>query len=471
MPMTVAALSQRLVLILGIIVLVSAALTASAQAWPIEEWERWNAASSTNYPGRNWDRYATPEEAGWSAQGLADAESLSKKLSSAAVVVVYDGAVLAEWGDVERRYMCHSIRKSLLSALYGIAVSRGQIDLEETLGAIGIEDKTALTESEKSAKVSDLLKARSGVYLPAAYETESMRKARPARGSHAPGSHWYYNNWDFNVLASIYNRKTEGDLFEAFKMEIADPLQMQDFDLRHTYYHLEPEHSQHPAYPFRMSARDLARFGLLYLNKGKWQDSQIIPSAWVEESTAPHSEARRGGYGYMWWTDGGRLGELGTYRAAGYGGQWIYVIPKAKLVVVHRADTYEDKHVDFISMRTILSTILNARTGPPSANPQLVEIPSTPREPEAVLTSSELTALTGTYRRDATSAEVYEAAGGLELESPKWGRYALIPRSATEFLAEDIQVRLTFVLDAAGKAKGIQIWLEPEAPYEMRRAP
>jgi CubicO group peptidase (beta-lactamase class C family) len=130
--------------------------------------------------------------------------------------------------------MCHSIRKSLLSALYGIAVEKGDIDIDETIGSIGIDDTSPLTETEKSARVSDLLKARSGVYLPAAYETSSMKEDRPQRGSHEPGTHWYCNNWDFNTLATIYNRKTSNDLFKAFENQIAVPTQMQDFELRET---------------------------------------------------------------------------------------------------------------------------------------------------------------------------------------------------------------------------------------------
>ena len=120
-------------------------------------------------------------------------------------MVVFDGAVLAHWGPIEHRYLCHSLRKSLLSALYGRHVERGTIDLEETLGSIGIDDNPPLTEAEKGARVSGLLKSRSGVYLSAAYETKKAKDSRPARGSHMPGTHWYYNNWDFNVLATIFN--------------------------------------------------------------------------------------------------------------------------------------------------------------------------------------------------------------------------------------------------------------------------
>lgn len=61
--------------------------------------------------------------------------------------------------------------------------------------------------------------------------------------------------------------------------------------------------SVYPAYPFKMSARDLARFALLYLHKGKWQDNQIVPTHWVEESTQTYSRSEFGpGYGYLWWT-------------------------------------------------------------------------------------------------------------------------------------------------------------------------
>src|SRR6266436_1013879 len=57
---------------------------------------------------------------------------------------------------------------------------------------------------EKRATIADLLKARSGVYHPAVAETEWMKARRPARGSHLPGAIWYYNNWDFNALGTIF---------------------------------------------------------------------------------------------------------------------------------------------------------------------------------------------------------------------------------------------------------------------------
>jgi len=95
-----------------------------------------------------------------------------------------------------------------------------------------------------------------------------------------------------------------------------------------------------------MSARDLARFGLLFLREGRWRDQQIIPANWVRESTAGHS--RRGidgGYGYMWWTgvNGGLFQNVvvkeHSYYASGMGGHKIIVLPYRRLVIVHRINT------------------------------------------------------------------------------------------------------------------------------------
>jgi len=103
------------------------------------------------------------------------------------------------------------MRKSLLSGLYGIYEAEGKIDLSKTLGELGIRDYIRLTAVEKQATVADLLKARSGVYIPATGEADSMVANRPERGSHAPGTFWYYNNWDFNALGTIFDQGVGGE--------------------------------------------------------------------------------------------------------------------------------------------------------------------------------------------------------------------------------------------------------------------
>jgi len=110
----------------------------------------------------------------------------------------------AQWGAPSTKFNVHSIRKNFLSALYGIATAKGQIELNPTLDQLGIDDnEPSLSQEEKQARVIDLLKARSGIYHAALYESPAMRAEKPPRGSHPPRIFWYYNNWDFNALATI----------------------------------------------------------------------------------------------------------------------------------------------------------------------------------------------------------------------------------------------------------------------------
>ena len=108
--------------------------------------------------------------------------SMPKEFSASSFMVVANGAVVAAWGDVSRRFMCHSVRKSFMSALYGIYWDRGVIELNKTLVDLGIDDEDdILLESEKQARILDLLKARSGIFHPAACSS-SIRISRSNRG-------------------------------------------------------------------------------------------------------------------------------------------------------------------------------------------------------------------------------------------------------------------------------------------------
>jgi len=283
---------------------------------------------------------AEPAAAGWSLERLDAARTYARTLNPTGIMIVQDGRAVAEWGDVRRKVNVASVRKSLLSALFGIAVAERRIDLGSTLAEMGIDDKPpALTAGEKQATVRDLLMARSGVYHPSAYETGDMKRKRPARGSHAPGSHapgshWFYNNWDFNALGTIYREQTGEDIFESFARRIARPIGMEDFSAKDGSYVLEGS-SVHPAYPFLLSARDAARFGQLFLDGGAWQGREVVPAAWVRESTTAYSHTRRGslGYGYLWWVLNPETFGTGAILASGYGGQMIAVVPARRLVV------------------------------------------------------------------------------------------------------------------------------------------
>ena len=146
---------------------------------------------------------------------------------------------------------------------------------------------------------------------------------------------------------------------------------MQDWRAQDGSYHTGKD-SVHAAYPMRMSARDLARFGLLYLRGGQWAGKQVVPADWVRQSLEPHSDTGvDGGYGYMWWVsvDGRHLPSIqvpaGTFSAQGYGGHMMVVVPAYELVVVHRVNTdVASNVVSDAQFAKLLELILDARTAP-----------------------------------------------------------------------------------------------------------
>ena len=306
--------------------------------------------SEETFPGKSWQPLSSSEKAKWSAEKLAAAHAYADadSIHTSAVMIVQSGKVVDHWGDIDKKITSYSVRKSLLSALYGIYSAEGVIDINQTLEQLGIDDSPdPLTKEEKQARVVDLLRARSGVYHPAHMETESMKKSRPARGSHAPGTFWYYNNWDFNVLGTIFEKKTGLKIGEAFYQRIAKPIWMQDFQPGDVYYIGGPI-SVHPAYLFEITARDLARFGLLYLRHGRWDNQQIVPEAWIEKSSHANEMVKSngigvGGYEYLWWVDYGgvhfpEVSLPGIFSARGAGAHFLFVLPTLDLVVVHRTD-------------------------------------------------------------------------------------------------------------------------------------
>jgi CubicO group peptidase (beta-lactamase class C family) len=322
------------------------------------------------FPGAHWE-HVDPAKAGWSVAKLKAAEEHARTIGSTAVLVVQDGKVIATFGDVDKKLPIHSVRKSLMSALYGIAVANHKIDLGKSLAQLGIDDKPpSLTAKEKQATVRQLLMARSGVYHKAAAESEPQADKRPVRGSHAPGTFWYYNNWDFNALGTILRLATGADTFAAASEQLAKPLEMEDFvpaDGNYSYI----EESEHPAYVMHFTARDLARFGWLYLNHGRWRDHQVVPAAWVAESTKAYSQTdgESAYYGYLWWVAPREklfqteLGP-GAFSARGLGGQFIVVAPAHRLVVVHLNEHFSKAPISVGTFSTLMQDIFAAAPRP-----------------------------------------------------------------------------------------------------------
>jgi CubicO group peptidase (beta-lactamase class C family) len=397
---------------------------------------------------KKWQQYTDATEAGFSRELLDSVSNWYQQSGASACLVVSEGKIVLSIGATTRRFMTHSIRKSFLNALFGVEVHKENIELDKTLMELGINDKGQLTFNEKQATVKDLLSARSGIYLPSAYSPQGMIDNLPERGSYSPGTHWFYNNWDFNTLVSIYNQESGKDFFKAFQKEIADPIGMEDFRIQDTYYRYEKEKSDHPAYLMNMSARDMARFGQLYLNKGKWNEKQLVPSGWVEKSTNVISDdlenfTSRGGYGYLWWVDNESYGAK-VFYASGVGGHRIVICPEKKLVIVFRANTYENREINRAYLERMVRTIVLAKESPVSPKAEFRSYKPKKRE-LADLYPGSMDMYLGKYtHRMLGEMEIVKTSFGYELKN-NVGTFKLFSLAKDRFFPEDLEVEMKMV--------------------------
>ncbi|MEO8575156.1 MAG: serine hydrolase, partial [Gemmatimonadales bacterium] len=305
---------------------------------------------------------------------------------------------------------------------------------------------------------------------------------RPARGAYAPGAHWFYNNWDFNVAGVIYQQRTGEKLYESFRRRIAKPIGMQDFEVSDGFEVLEPSRSVYPAHTFRMSTRDLARFGQLYLQNGKWNGRQIVPSSWVKESTSSTIEiAPKQRYGYMWWiydadsasTRYPRASQHRLYQARGTGGQVMFVIPDEEMVIVLRGDTDNNRNVGGGASWTIVERILSAKESAPAASPRVVALapipfqsqaPAPPLQKFMTLSRAALEKFVGNYTMGPNEiARVFMYEGRLFMFFPGQGEAELFALAPNEFTVRVLAgVNIKFDLDTQGTATAVSAKLGPD---------
>ncbi len=155
-----------------------------------------------------------------------------------------------------------------------------------------------------------------------------------------PGEIWLYNSGLTEMLREIVEAKT-GKEFQEYATDVLfKPLGIKNYAWNTHLFSSEITTSA--AGGLRLNARDFAKIGLLYLNKGRWQNRQIVPADWVTKSTHRHianngiwSEGGIWGYGYQWWH--GNLNSpkpTGVIAAVGYGGQRLFIVPSEDLVVI-----------------------------------------------------------------------------------------------------------------------------------------
>jgi CubicO group peptidase (beta-lactamase class C family) len=309
--------------------------------------------SSPTYTGSEFKKHEGLENSSFTNEKLDEITTyLKDESATSSMLVIENGSVVYEYGDLSQVSYIASCRKSILAMLYGKYVDNGTIDLQQTIGDIGIDEKDGLLPIEKQATVRDIISSRSGVFhIPAngGYDVDNIKE----RGSVRPGEYFVYNNWDFNVAGYILEKKSGKSVYQEIEEQLAIPLGFQDWNIKNQKRTVNEDKSQYSAYHIHVSTRDMAKIGQLMLQEGQWEGKQLISKEWIKKITSTitptevvnkrdqidASSPVQFSYGHMWWLFEKMYDNPdfeGAYTASGYAGQFITVIPKRNVVIAHK---------------------------------------------------------------------------------------------------------------------------------------
>ncbi len=336
---------NRLRYLLAVLVLSTCALGCDSDSgssqdialpdWPIQLTSEWQTAE--------------PADLGLSTEALDDALRIAwgiDRLQS--LVVVKDGVIVMEeylhGGLSTDMYDVRSVTKSVISTLVALAIRDGLLtSLDETVGEHLSNLDESMDEANRSVTVRDLITMSGGweydEWNGPSYqewlrssdrELWTLEQPRIAD----PGAQFTYNSAAVHLLGVLLEQVLDRSLVLYASQELFNPagITRQQWEMFVSGY-------PNGGAGIDMRSRDLARFGQLFLQDGMSGDRRILPEGWVASATTPayswrntFGPLRAMSYGYLWWTDDNDGDPV--YFAWGYGGQFVYVKPSSRLVVV-----------------------------------------------------------------------------------------------------------------------------------------
>jgi hypothetical protein len=286
-----------------------------------------------------------------------------KPVLSRAVLIVHKGQIVAEryasGYTKHSKFLGWSMAKSVTSAMVGILVKEGKLNV---LAPAPVADWTALSDKRHKITLEHLLQQRSGIdfvedYASFSDATNMLFNKGDMAGyvaslplKYEPGTRFYYSSGNSNLLSGII-RNTVGE-----KQYHLFPYQSLFHKLGMYHTLLEPDASGTfvgSSYIYA-SARDYARFGLLYLSDGVWNGERILPGGWVQQTAKAPDVFKERDYGYQFWLNGFEDNDsleraypelpADMFMADGYGGQRIFIVPSEELVIVRLGLNKFDEH-------------------------------------------------------------------------------------------------------------------------------
>ena len=292
-------------------------------------------------PGASGLPRSTPAEQGVDARGLLGfVAALDEKVEGMhGVVVVRHGKVVAEgwWKPyaAETPHALYSLSKSFTSTAVGLAIAEGKLRLDDpVLKFFPADAPSDPSKNLRSMRVADLLRMSTGHQAEPRVgmgDKEPWTKtflAQPVPNK--PGTHFLYNTPATYMLSAIVQQVTGQTVLDYLRPRLFDPLGIKD-----PTWGTSPQGVSLGGYGLSIRTEDIAKFGQLYLQKGKWRGQQLVPESWVDAATArqtsngsdPNTDWDQG-YGYQFWRS-----RHDAYRGDGAFGQYCVVIPEQDTVV------------------------------------------------------------------------------------------------------------------------------------------
>jgi CubicO group peptidase (beta-lactamase class C family) len=307
---------------------------------------------------------STPEEQGLDPDLVAELYYNAFQLETAYSLLVFkNGYLVAEdyfnIGAPDLQVNIHSVTKSINSALVGIALEQGCLtSLDQKMMEFFPEFANRITDPRKNEiTIRQMLQMRAGYpweeataegteLLFTGFHTSNVVDVPLA---YDPGSDSAYSNLTAHILGMIVARACDTDLKSFAQEHLFDPLGIEP-----AFWQVDWDGNYLGFSDIELSSTDLAKFGSLYMNDGKYNGTQVVPAQWVHDSLQIYSKktwtVRVGrnwgdnGYGYQWWSI-----KAGDYRynlAWGHGGQQIVLIDDLDMMIVFLADPLHLKHGD-----------------------------------------------------------------------------------------------------------------------------
>lgn len=315
-------------------------------------------ADEVYFPTSTWETVG-PEDVGWNTQKLNGALDFAMSRKSSSVVILYGGRILAERhgtvdpSSVRYRAMVKgttsdghviedvaSVQKSVVSLLVGVAIEKGYVKLKDPVQKhLGVGWSQATRAQEEAIELRHLLTMTSGL-------SSRLQYVAP------PGAKWSYNSTAYSKCVECLEKATEWSANELTERWLTQKIGMEDSRWMKRPW-TERVQADANTVGLATSARDLARFGWLVQNGGRWRDKMILSdSGYLKMALAP-SQEKNPAYGFLWWLNGQNWAVRGRRRVegmlvssaprdlvAGLGalGRKCYIVPSWNLVVTRLGD-------------------------------------------------------------------------------------------------------------------------------------